>query len=367
MIAKVNTTSRITRSVLYGQDERKGGQVLLYNCIDMTATPEEQAEDLNVMSKPSFKVKAYNFILSFDDEDTEILRQKEERERFNFERKVIRAFIEEMVKRGTNITDCPFVVARHGNTDNEHFHMTVLTTTINGDHIRDSYIKKNAIRAAACISDRFGLKAAPMALRNELAHQAAVSDGTTRARKVRRVRANQPGGMETIQDRLRRRESIERAQRRKEQLRKLIEKIAKEAAAADFAERLKAEGMTLCQKKKDWGVTVTLEEGKERTYTFGQLMVDAELVTPLLTVPKKAEVKPEEKQTPAEKPSKERAATTPKRVVPSPSRPLSNIVKQASRPLKAGGGQSGGQSREDEVSRVGYDETDENVRRGRGR
>ena len=77
MIAKVNTTSRITRSVLYGQNEQKGGEVLLYNFVDMAATPNEQAADLNAMSKPSFRVKAYNIILSFDDEDTEKIRQME--------------------------------------------------------------------------------------------------------------------------------------------------------------------------------------------------------------------------------------------------------------------------------------------------
>ena len=97
MIAKVSTTSRITRSVLYGQDEQKGGQVLLYNCVDITATPEEQAADLNAMSNPSYRIKGYNFILSFDDKDTEKLRHLKEKERYDFIRKVIRAFIEEMV------------------------------------------------------------------------------------------------------------------------------------------------------------------------------------------------------------------------------------------------------------------------------
>ena len=53
MIAKVRATSRITRAVMYGQDERKGGEVLLFRHIDMTATPEEQAADLIAMSKPS--------------------------------------------------------------------------------------------------------------------------------------------------------------------------------------------------------------------------------------------------------------------------------------------------------------------------
>ena len=361
MIAKVNTTSRITRSVLYGQDDQKGGQVLLYNCVDMSATPEEQAADLNRMSN-DYLIKAYNIILSFNDEDTEKLRQKETRKRFDFERKVIRAFIEEMVKRGTNITDCPFVVARHENTDNEHFHMTVLTTTIDGQHIRDSFIKKNAIRAAACISDRYGLRAAPMALHNEIAHQVAVSDGTER--RSRRVRTHQPGGMETIQDRLRRREAIEAANRRKEKLRRLIEKITKEAAAADFAERLKAEDMILCQKKKDWGVTVTLEDGKERTFTFGQLMVDVDLVTPLLPVSKADVVKPTEQKTPEERPSKEQKTATRRKVVSSPSRPVANAVRKVGRVLDKDAGQSGGQSRENEVSQGNYEEPGEERRRG---
>ena len=360
MIAKVNTTSRLTRSVLYGQDEQKGGQVLLYNCVDMSATPEEQAADLIAMSN-AYQIKAYNIILSFDDDDTKKLRQMEKHKRFDFERKVIRAFIEEMVKRGTNITDCPFIVARHGDTDNEHFHMTVLTTTIDGQHIRDSFIKKNAIRAAACISDRYGLRAAPMALRNEIAHQVAVSDGTTR--KSRRVRTHQPGGMETIQDRLRRREAIESANRRKEKLRRLIEKIAKEAAAADFAERLKAEDMILCQKK-NWGVTVTLEDGKERTYTFGQLMVDVDLVTPLLPVPKADVVKPTEQKTPEERPSKEQKTATRRKVVSSPSRPVANADRKVGRVLDKDAGQSGGQSRENEVSQGNYEEPGEERRRG---
>ena len=362
MIAKVNTTSHISRSVLYGQNEQKGGEVLLYNFVDMAATPEEQAADLNAMSN-SYRVKAYNIILSFDDRDTEILRQMDDRRRFSFERDVIRAFIEEMVKRGTNLMDCPFVVARHGNTDNEHFHMTVLTTTIDGHRIHDSYIKKNAIRSAACISERFGLRAAPMALRNEIAHQVAVDNGTATTRRPKRVRNHQPGTMDTIQDRIRRRDAIERANRRKEQLRKLIEKIAKEAIAADFAERLKAEGMTLCQKKKEWGVTVTLEDGKERTYTFGQLLVNPDLVAPLLVVPK-ADEKPAETKAVRTKATAERKTARTKRTSSFPSRPIANAVRQTGRVLKADAGQSGGQSREDEVSQGNYEESEENARRG---
>ena len=366
MIAKVNTTSHITRSVMYGQNEQKGGEVLLYNFVDMAATPDEQAADLNAMSNP-YRVKAYNIILSFDNKDTEILRQMVELKRFAFERDVIRAFIEEMVRRGTNLMDCPFVVARHGNTDNEHFHMTVLTTTIDGHRIHDSFIKKNAIRSAACISERYGLRAAPMALRNEIAHQVAEEEETTTTRRPRRVHNHQPVTMENIQDRIRRRDAIERANRRKEKLRKLIEKIAKEAAAADFAKRLKAEGMILCQKKKEWGVKVMLEDGKERTYTFGQLLVKPELVAPLLVVNKVTDEKPAERNATMVKPTMERGVGKTHKASSFPFNPITNAVKQTGRLLKADTGQSGGQSREDEVSKGSYEEPEENARRGRMR
>ncbi len=39
-------------------------------------------------------------------------------------------------------------------------------------------------------------------------------------------------------------------------------------------------------------VTVTLEDGKERIYTFGQLLVKAELVAPLHVVLKVADEQP---------------------------------------------------------------------------
>ena len=356
MIAKVNSTSHITRAVMYGQDERKGGEVLLFQHVDMTVSPEEQAADLNAMSKPSFKVKAYNIILSFDDNDTEKIRQMEEGRRYRFEREIIKAFIAEMEKRGTNITDCPFVVARHGNTDNEHFHMTVLTTTIDGEHIHDSYIKKNAIRAAAKISEDFGLRAAPKALRNEIAHQVATGERDANVKGTRRVRNRQSNTAENIQDRIRRREAVEKAERRKAMLKRNIERIARESTAANFAEKLKSEGMTLCQLPKGWGVTVTLEEDKERTYTFAQLDVDNDMVTPLLVIP------PKEKK----EPSNKRKVSERKRTTPSPSGSITHAVKKAGRVLNSAGGQSGGYSREDEVSKGRYEDSDEEWRRRGG-
>ena len=356
MIAKINPTSHITRAVMYGQDERKGGEVLLFQHVDMTVSPEEQAADLAAMSKPSFKVKAYNIILSLDDEDTENIRQMEESQRFIFERELIKAFIAEMVKRGTNITDCPFVVARHGNTDNEHFHMTVLTTTVDGKHIHDGYILKNAIRSAAKVSEDFGLRAAPKALRNEIAHQVATGERDANVKTKRSVRNRQSNTAENIQERMRRRDAIERAERRKAILRLKIERIARESTADNFAERLKAEGMTLSLSKKGWGVTVTLEDDKERTYTFTQLDVDIDLITPLLMIPEKAKVES----------SKERKVQERRKVVPSPSGSITNAVRKTGRILNHTEGQSGGYSREDEVSQGRYEDSDEEWRRRGG-
>ena len=49
------------------------------------------------------------------------------------------------------------------------------------------------------------------------------------------------------------------------------------------------------------GVTVTIEDGKERTYTFAQLEVNADLVTPLVTPPKVEEKPAEERKEPERK------------------------------------------------------------------
>ena len=140
-------------------------------------------------------------------------------------------------------------------------------------------------------------------------------------------------------------------------LKRNIERIARESTAANFAEKLKSEGMTLCQLPKGWGVTVTLEEDKERTYTFAQLDVDNELVTPLLVIPPKAK---EESST------NKRKVSERKRVVPSPSGSITHAVKKVGRVLNSAGGQSGGYSREDEVFKGRYEDSDEEWRRRGG-
>ena len=103
-------------------------------------------------------------------------------------------------------------------------------------------------------------------------------------------------------------------------------------------------------------MTVTFEDDKERTYTFAQLDVDNELVTPLLVIPPKAKKEPSNKRKVSER----------KRVVPSPSGSFTHAVKNTGRILNQTEGQSGSYSREDEVSKGSYEDSDEEWRRRGG-
>ena len=44
--------------------------------------------------------------------------------------------------------EAPYIVAHHDNTDNEHYHIVIRTTDINGKGFNEKFINKNATRAA---------------------------------------------------------------------------------------------------------------------------------------------------------------------------------------------------------------------------
>lgn len=272
MIAKVNSSGSISHSLIYGQDYKKGGEIFLCQGIDLTSSPEEQARDWEVFSN-DYRTRLYNIILSFDDNDTEKLRQiKDVNKRIDFEKQVIKAFIRELAERGNDITRHPFVVARHGNTDNEHFHISVLTTDFEGHRIRDKFIGKNAARAAAKVSREYGLHAAPKALEREIAHQAA--SGTLERPDGKAIRNRRSNTEDDIMDRLRRAKAVEEANKRKRSLKYVIEKVAKESDKDNFIANLGAENLTYCLLPKGHGVTTEID-GRTRSYTFEQLGVDA--------------------------------------------------------------------------------------------
>ncbi len=279
MIANVQGSSNIGHSLTYGQNPEKGGEVFLMNGTDVLAGPEQQARDWEAMAN-DYKTKCYNIVISFSDSDSEKIRQiKDVARRVEFEREVIRSFLDAMAEKGNNIYDCPFVAVHHGNTDNEHFHITVLTTTMEGKRLNDKFIKLNATRAAAKVSEQYELEAAPKALRNERAHQAAsgkrLSGNGARRRRVHAYSHDE----DTIKSRMRRREAVERAEKRRKSCRYVIGKVAGFSTKDNFVENLRKEGLDLFHDPKDGLYVVMKENGKEYSYLLSKnLGIDVSLL-----------------------------------------------------------------------------------------
>ena len=282
MIANVQGSSNISHSLAYGQNPEKGGEVFLMNGTDVLAGPEQQARDWEAMSN-DYKTKCYNIVISFSDSDSEKIRQiKDVGKRVWFERMVIRAFLDAMSEKGNNVYDCPFVAVHHGNTDNEHFHITVLTTTMDGRRMKDKFIKLNATRAAAKVSEQYGLEAAPKALRNERAHQEAVGKRLSGAGKdgarPRRVHAYSRDE-DTFMSRIRRREAVVRAEKRRKVCKFVIEKVARSSTKDNFVDNLRKEGIGLFHDPKDGLYVVMKEDEREYSYLLSKnLGVDVSLL-----------------------------------------------------------------------------------------
>ena len=282
MIANIHGSTNIGHSLTYGQNPEKGGEVFLMNGTDALACPEQQAQDWEAMSN-DYKTKCYNIVISFSDSDSEKIRQiKDVTKRVEFERDVIRSFLDTMVEKGNNIYDCPFVAVHHGNTDNEHFHITILTTTMDGKRLNDKFIKLNATRAAAKVSEQYGLEAAPKALRNERAHQVAsgkrrsgIGNDETRQKRVHAYSHDE----DAIKSRMQRREAVERAEKRKKSCRYVIEKVARLSTKDNFVENLRKEGLHLFHDPKDGFYIVMKDNGKEYSYLLSKnLGVDVSLL-----------------------------------------------------------------------------------------
>ena len=310
MIARVTRSANVHASLIYGQNPAKGGEVFLLNETDGRASPKEQADDWLAMANP-YRTMCYNIVISMSREDTRKIRNIDSLEkRVDFERRVISAFLRELNLRGNNVFDCPFVVAHHGNTECEHFHITVLTTTVDGRRFNDRFIKKNACRSAAKVSEEYGLEAAPRALTLERRHQVAqgrrkssseketartkesVSPAEGQGRKRGYTRVEKDTGQMRE-----RRERIIRAEKRKKQCRYLIESLAKDkgVTADNYLSRLAASGIRLYldpYEKCLYAEIQDEDEDKLRTYSLEkELEVDISLLSRLgINVPAKERV-----------------------------------------------------------------------------
>lgn len=223
MIARTEMSTSITHCLVYGQNCEKGGECFFSQDLDPTLSPEEQAKDWEAISN-NYKRNICHIIVSFSDNDTKKLRAMNPRDMVRREREILQAFFKELKSRGNDITESPYAVFHHGNTDNEHFHIYVLMTTRKGKRWNNSFVRKNAIRSAAKVSLNFGLEGSRKAMMRELAHQQHVK-GQTSEEKVKTKRSHKPAAdQSTINERMRRAESVREAEKRKANFKLLIEK-----------------------------------------------------------------------------------------------------------------------------------------------
>lgn len=261
MNAVVGNSSDISHSLCYAQNHGKDGSILLANFTDVSATPEEQARDWMATAN-DYKTQCYTVIISFTPEETAMLRSMPDNGRDKV-RTIISDFLDELSARGNDVSECPYIVARHDNTDNEHYHIVIRTTDISGKRFSDRFIYKNANRAAACIALKYGLEAPLKAAEREKAHQEAEGKRS----KERAQRQHKPSENQSqIDERMRRKRAVEEANKRKARLKYTIEKAAKES---DFVGTLAMEGLTLLHNAKN-GLCVRMidTDGKERIYSL---------------------------------------------------------------------------------------------------
>lgn len=284
----VGKSSDISHTLDYVQNRDKDGWILLANYTDIAASPEEQARDWMATAN-NYRTQCYTIIISFTPTETSMLRSMPDNGRDKI-RTIIRDFLDELSERGNDVTECPYIVARHDNTDNEHYHIVIRTTDINGKRFSDKFINKNANRAAACIALKYGLEAPPKAVERETAHQEA--EGQRRKEKAKHQ--HKPSASQSeIDEKMRRKRAVEEAAKRKSMLKYVIEKAAKKTDSTEaFIAALAEEGITLTRdEKKGICAVMTDPGGKVRKYSLAKdLGVDMTLI-PNLSIQDKPVVK----------------------------------------------------------------------------
>ena len=280
MNARVGKSSDISHSLGYAQNREKDGGILFANFTDLSATPEEQMQDWMATAN-DYKTQCYTIIISFTPEETAMLRSMSDNGRDKV-RTIISDFLEELGHRGNDVSECLYIVARHDNTDNEHYHIVIRTTDVNGKRFCDKFINKNANRAAACIAMKYALDVATKAAEREKANQEAEG----KRRKERTARQHKPSTSQAqIDEKLRRKRAVEDARKRKAKLKYLIEKAAK--GSTDFVETLSGDGLTLFSDPKK-GLSVKITDFNSKEYRYGlqkDLGIDMSIIIPVNIIP----------------------------------------------------------------------------------
>lgn len=277
MIAQTRPTHSIAKSVDYGQNPEKGGEIVYGQYVDQSASPSEMAWDFIAMSR-NYRPPMYNVVLSLSVNDSEIVRAMDRHVARSYVQDLIKAFIAEMAERGNDIDHCPMVVAEHDNKPCLHFHMSVLTTTIEGKRLRDKFIKKNAMHAAAIVSLKYGLEGAPTMMNIE------------RALQTKRGRSTDGFNPDRIHHARLREEARRQAIERKQWLTATIARAGSRLSGQELKDFLKSEGIFLSQDRlKGWIATTIGSDGRKHVYALEkQLGIDLndKLSLPVKTTPR---------------------------------------------------------------------------------
>lgn len=156
MIADVGKSTSIADTLMYNRNDLKGGEVILSSGIDPSLPADIQAAALEAIHNPKFKIKAHTIVISHGDHDSRVLTPEQEV-------KCLKAFLKELEAEGVNLDAAPWVIARHGNTDNIHYHMAIMNTCYDGSRFNSWYLGARATRAAARASLSIGLECPPKA------------------------------------------------------------------------------------------------------------------------------------------------------------------------------------------------------------
>lgn len=384
MIAKVNYSDKISRCFSYGENPKKGGEIILQQGVFEHHSPEQKAVDWERISN-NYKHRVVHVIISLGPELSAQLKAiNDSEQRLQYEQRAILEFLGIMSEKGNNIQDCPFVCYHHGNTDNEHVHMYVLMTAMDGLRLKTKLIGKNADRAAARYSLLHNQKGAPKAMRAELRHcirtgKLQPSDISPEmmqwlyakpeketAERIKRTHV-MTGTAEEIAARTRRADAVEAAKRRKTKCRAIITEVAGQAHdAASFTSKLKGMGLEFfISPDKGFSVRFTDEIGKERDYSFKQLDLSEDMVPYMKPIIEEDETKRKEC---------EKVITTGKHVAraarghsqSSMAKTSGRIVNAGSRAAHVLSQQSGGSDENREYEVGDHEGYEESIRRENG-
>ena len=151
MIADVGRSTNISATLMYNRNDMKGGEVILSSGIDPALPATIQAAALEAMHNPKFRIKAHTIVISHGNHDSKILTPEQEL-------KCLKAFLKELEAEGVNLDAAPWVIARHGNTDNIHYHMAIMNTCYDRSRFRSEFLGAKATRAASRASLSIGLE-----------------------------------------------------------------------------------------------------------------------------------------------------------------------------------------------------------------